>query len=142
MKDGRLCHQALTVAEEVDQALEKWTEPALASIIATLRAILPGPSTSSPLDPYLPAGVSLSSLLALLDASLVALASELEASSAAQRALTLKDHFKLTMAIQRAEDALFMKDQVLRVGGKDAKGKASQARRLQSPGGRREEGPR
>ena len=114
MADGRLCHQALVLAEAVDTALEQWTEPALVAIINQVRSLLPkgGPGGAlggSPLDAHLPAGVSVASLLALLEASVVALASELEASQAAQRALTMGDHFKLTMAIQRAEDALYMK---------------------------------
>ena len=120
MREGRVCHQALTIANDVDAALEKWTVKAITGAIAALRGLLPrapaaaaaasSPSPASPLDAYFPAGVSISSLLALLDASLVALQSELEARSAAQSALQQRDHFKLTMAIQRAEDALYMQE--------------------------------
>ena len=115
LQEGRFCHQALSVAGEVDTALEEWTEQSITAIIATLTALLASTSTpaspaASSLDRFLPTGVSISSLIGLLEASLVAVQSELEAETAAQRALTQRDHFKLTMAIQRAEDALYMKE--------------------------------
>ena len=129
LDEAHLCHDALALAEAVDAALEQWTSSALLSIIAQIRSLLPTPSpspsspTPSPLDPYLPAGVTLASLLALLDASLVALESEMEASTAAHRALTGGDHWKLTMALQRAEDALYMKKHSRRkVRGGEVKG--------------------
>ena len=115
LQEGRMCHQAQSVAGDVDAALEEWTEQSIINITSTLTALLASTSTpalpsSSSLNRFLPAGVSLSSLIGLLEASLVAVQSELEAETAAQRALTQRDHFKLTMAIQRAEDALYMKE--------------------------------
>ena len=115
LQEGRLCHQALSVAGDVDAALGEWTEQSITTITSTLTALLDSTSTptspaTSSLDRFLPAGVSLASLIGLLEASLVAVQSEREAETAAQRALTQRDHFKLTMAIQRAEDALYMKE--------------------------------
>ena len=117
LQEGRLCHQALSAAGDVDTALEVWTEQSITAITATLTGLLASTATptstspsSSSLDRFLPAGVSLSSLIGLLEASSVAVQSELEAETAAQRALTQRDHFKLTMAIQRAEDALYMRE--------------------------------
>ena len=115
LREGRLCHQALSIAGDVDAALEEWTEQSITTITSTLTTLLASTSTraspaSSSLDRFLPAGVSLASLIGLLDASLVAVQSEREAETAAQRALGQRDHFKLTMAIQRAEDALYMKE--------------------------------
>ena len=120
LQEGRLCHQALATAADVDAALEVWTEQSITTIIQTLTDLLTSTSTpttpnTSHLDRFLPDGVSIASLIALLEASLVAVQSEMEAESAAERALGQKDttgerHFKLTMAIQRAEDALYMRE--------------------------------